>query len=159
MKPPPIRILDDTFLDRLSAEAAAAPRRRKNFNLHTSNDYPCQRFFNAMCADTYVQPHRHADSIKDESLVLLRGKLGAVIFDEAGDVLSAHVLLPGMTADVPFNTYHTWIALEDGTVFFETKAGPYIPLTPDEKAAFAPPEGDPRVPEYLAWLKSLCTDA
>ena len=50
-----------------------------------------------------------------------------------------------------------WLALEDGTVFFETKAGPYVPLTPEEKAAFAPPEGDPRAPEYLAWLKSLCT--
>ena len=47
-------------------------------------------------------------------------------------------------------------ALEDGTLFFEAKAGPYVPLAPDEKASFAPPEGDPRVPEYLAWLQSLC---
>jgi cupin fold WbuC family metalloprotein len=159
MNPPPIRILNDAFLDQLAAEAAAAPRRRKNFNLHASPGYPCQRFFNAMCADTYVQPHRHADSTKDETLVLLRGKLGAVIFDEAGEVVSAHVLLPGMIADVPFNTFHTWIALEDGTVFFEAKAGPYVPLAPEEKAAFAPPEGDPRVPDYLAWLKSLCAGA
>jgi cupin fold WbuC family metalloprotein len=159
MNPPPIRILDDAFLDQLAAEAAASPRRRKNFNLHASPGYPCQRFFNAMFADTYVQPHRHADSTKDETLVLLRGKLGAVIFDEAGEVVSSHVLLPGMIADVPYNTFHTWIALEDGTVFFEAKAGPYVPLAPEEKAAFAPPEGDQRVPDYLAWLKSLCADA
>ena len=159
MNRPPIRIVDSVFLDSLDAEAAASPRRRKNFNLHLAPDYPCQRFFNAMCADTYVQPHRHADAAKDESLVLLRGRLGAVIFDEAGQVLAARVLRPGMIADVPFNTFHTWIALEDGTVFFETKAGPYIPLTPGEKAPFAPPEGDPRVPEYLAWLKSLCAGA
>ena len=77
-----IRILDSAFLDRLAAEAAAAPRRRKNFNLHAANEYPCQRFFNALCADSYVQPHRHADATKDETLVLLRGRLGAVIFDE-----------------------------------------------------------------------------
>ena len=153
---PPIRILDSSFLDRLSAEAAAAPRRRKNFNLHAGNEYPCQRFFNALCADTYVQPHRHSDPAKDETLVLLRGKLGAVIFDEAGHVAAAKILLPGQTADVPHGTFHTWLALEDGTVFFETKAGPYVPLTPEEKASFAPPEGDPRAPEYLAWLKSLC---
>ncbi|MGD9780681.1 MAG: WbuC family cupin fold metalloprotein [Kiritimatiellia bacterium] len=152
-----LRILDSAFFDRLAAEAAAAPRRRKNFNLHAASDYPCQRFFNAMCADTYVQPHRHADSAKDETLVLLRGKLGAVIFDDAGPVVSAKVLLPGMVADVPHGTFHTWIALEDGTLFFEAKAGPYVPLAPDEKAAFAPPEGDPRVPEYLAWLKALCS--
>ena len=152
----PLRILDSAFLDRLSAEAAAAPRRRKNFNLHAAPDYPCQRFFNALCADTYVQPHRHADPAKDETLVLLRGKLGAVIFDEAGQVVAATAILPGQVADVPHGTFHTWIALEDGTVFFETKAGPYVPLAPAEKASFAPPEGDPSVPEYLAWLKSLC---
>ncbi|NCA81300.1 MAG: cupin fold metalloprotein, WbuC family [Opitutae bacterium] len=152
-----MRILDDAFLDRLAAEAAASPRRRKNFNLHASPNYPCQRFFNALCADTYVQPHRHMDPSKDESLVLLRGKLGAVIFDDAGQVLSASILHPGQVADVPYNTFHTWIALEDGTLFFEAKAGPYVPLVPAEKAAFAPPEGDPKAPAYLAWLKSLCS--
>ena len=152
-----LRILDSAFFDRLAAEAAAAPRRRKNFNLHAANDYPCQRFFNAMCADTYVQPHRHRDASKDETLVLLRGKLGAVIFDDAGQVVSAKAIQPGMVADVPHGTFHTWVALEDGTLFFEAKAGPYVPLAPDEKAAFAPPEGDPRVPEYLARLKALCS--
>lgn len=151
-----LRLFDAEFLDRLAVEAAAAPRRRKNYNLHAAADYPCQRFFNALCADSYVQPHRHADPTKDETLVLLRGMLGAVIFDEAGQVVSAVVLHPGQTADVPHGTFHTWLALEDGTIFFETKAGPYVPLAPDEKAAFAPPEGDPRAPEYLAWLKSLC---
>ena len=154
-----IRILDSAFLDRLSAAAAATPRRRKNFNLHAASDYPCQRFFNAMCADTYVQPHRHLDSTKDETVVLLRGKLGVVIFDENGQVVSAAAAGPGMIVDVPFNTFHAWCALEDGTVFFEAKAGPYVPLEPAEKASFAPPEGDPRVPDYLAWLKSLCAGA
>ena len=152
-----LRLFDAAFLDRLAAEAAAAPRRRQNFNLHAAADYPCQRFFNALSADTYVQPHRHADPAKDETLVLLRGKLGAVIFDDAGQVVSAAVLLPGQTADVPHGTFHTWLALEDGTIFFEAKAGPYVPLAPEEKASFAPAEGDPRAPEYLAWLKSLCT--
>ena len=155
----PIRIFDSGFLDRLSAAAAAAPRRRRNFNLHAADEYPCHRFFNALCANTYVAPHRHSDPAKDETLVLLRGKLGAVIFDEAGQVVSATALSPGQIADVPHGTFHTWVALEDGTVFFETKAGPYVPLAPDERAAFAPPEGDPRVPEYLAWLKSLCANA
>ena len=151
-----IRILDSAFLDRLAAEAAAAPRRRKNFNLHAANEYPCQRFFNALCADSYVQPHRHADATKDETVVVLRGKLGLVEFDAAGEVVAAHVLRPGMTVDVPHGTFHGWCCLEDGSIFFEAKAGPYVPLAPQEKASFAPPEGDPRAPEYLAWLKSLC---
>ena len=154
-----IRILDSVFLDRLAAEAAAAPRRRKNFNLHAANEYPCQRIFNAMQADTYVQPHRHLEPAKDETLVVLRGRLGAVEFDAEGTVVSAATLRPGQVADVPHGTFHTWFALEDGTIFFEAKAGPYVPLAPAEKAPFAPPEGDPRVPEYLAWLKSLCAGA
>ncbi|HAL91657.1 MAG TPA: cupin fold metalloprotein, WbuC family [Verrucomicrobia bacterium] len=157
MSPP--RIFGPDFLARLSAEAATTPRRRKNFNLHAADGDACHRFFNALCADTYVQPHRHSDPDKDESLVLLCGKLGAVFFDGQGQVASAAVLLPGMVADVSRGTFHTWLALEDGTVFFEAKAGPYVPLAPAEKATFAPPEGDPRAPEYLAWLKSLCTDA
>ena len=151
-----IRILDSAFLDRLLDEAAATPRRRKNFNLHATSEYPCQRFFNAMCADTYVRPHRHLDAAKDETVVLLRGKLGVVVFDEDGRVASAHTVLPGMTVDVPYNTFHSWCALEDGTIFFEAKAGPYVPLEAGETAGFAPPEGDPRVPDYLAWLKTLC---
>ena len=153
----PIRIMDSAFLDRLAAEAAATPRRRKNFNLHASSEAPCHRFFNALCADTYVVPHRHLDSSKDETVVLLRGKMGVVVFAEDGQVVSAATIRPGMAVDVPFGIFHSWCALEDGTIFFEAKAGPYLPLESAERASFAPPEGDPRVPEYLAWLKSLCT--
>jgi cupin fold WbuC family metalloprotein len=151
-----VRLFDSAFLDALCAEAAATPRRRKNFNLHAGADAPCHRFFNAMCADTYVRPHRHAHPSKDETLVLLRGALGVVIFDPGGNVQLARTLLPGMVADVPYDTLHAWVALVDGTVFLETKAGPYAPNAPDEWAAFAPPEGDPRAPAYLAYLKSLC---
>ena len=152
-----ICILDSAFLDRLVAEAAASPRRRKNANLHATATAACHRFFNAMCADTYVQPHCHADPEKDETVVLLRGRLGYVEFDLEGQVVTAGNIHPGMLANVPAGTFHTWVALEDGTVFFEAKAGPYVPLAPAEKAAFAPPEGDPRAAEYLAWLKALCT--
>lgn len=151
----PVRIFDADFLNRLAAEAAAAPRRRKNYNLHAADDAACHRFFNALCANSYVAPHRHAEPAKDETLVLLRGRLGAVIFDESGAVRATHLLRPGMIADVPANTFHTWVALEDGTIFFEAKAGPYRPLTADEKAPFAPPEGDPRAAAYLATLQAL----
>ena len=153
---PPIRILDAAFLDRLAAEAAAAPRRRKNFNLHPSDAFPCHRFFNALCADSYVRPHRHLAAAKDETLVVLRGRLGAVIFDDGGEPVFAAELSPGQVADVPHGTWHSWIALEDGTVFLEAKAGPFVPQTPEEWAPFAPPEGDPRAPEYLAWMKTRC---
>jgi cupin fold WbuC family metalloprotein len=151
-----IRIFDSAFLDRLAAEAAAAPRRRKNANLHAANEYPCHRLFNALQPDTYVQPHRHSDPSKDETVVLLRGKLGLVEFDADGQVVAVSAIRPGMIVDIPHGTFHGWCCLEENSIFFEAKAGPYVALEPAEKATFAPAEGDPRAPEYLAWLKSLC---
>jgi len=151
-----IRTFDSAFLDSLAAEAAAAPRRRKNANIHEGNDYPCHRLFNAMQADTYVQPHCHAAPEKDETVVLLRGKLGLVEFDSAGEVVASSIILPGMIVDIPHGTFHGWCCLEDGSIFFEAKAGPYIPLEEAEKGSFAPAESDPKVPTYLEWLKSLC---
>ena len=151
-----IRLFDSTFLDRLAAEAAATPRRRKNANLHAANEYPCHRLLNALQPDTYVQPHCHADPSKDETVVLLRGKLGLVEFAADGQVVAASTILAGMIVDIPHGTFHGWCCLEDNSIFFEAKAGPYVALEPSEKGTFAPAEGDPRVPAYLAWLKSLC---
>lgn len=154
-----IRTFSSAFLDDLAIRAAATPRRRLNHNLHTANEYPCHRLFNALQADTYVQPHCHADPAKDETVVLLRGKLGLIEFTPDGQVVATQIIRPGMVVDIPHGTFHGWCCLEDGSVFFEAKAGPYAPLTPEECANFAPPEGDPRVPEYLAWLKQLCRTA
>jgi len=154
-----IRTFDSAFLDSLAVEAAEAPRRRKNANIHTGNDYPCHRLFNAMQADTYIQPHCHSAAEKDETVVLLRGRLGLVEFDPKGNVLGTSIILPGMTVDIPHGTFHGWCCLEDGSIFFETKAGPYVPLTPEEKALFAPAEGEPEAPAYLENLKQLCRDS
>ena len=154
-----VRLIDAGFFDQLTADAAATPRRRLNYNLHDRLDHPCHRFFNALMADTYVQPHCHADPAKDETVILLRGKLGVAIFDERGQVLSTHVLFPGMGIDIPHGVLHGWCCLQDGSIFFEAKPGPYAPLLPEEKAAFAPPEGDPRAPAYRDWIRSLFSGA
>ena len=150
-----IRVIRGNFLDKLAGEAAAAPRRRKNANLHAEGSYPCNRLFNALMADTYIRPHRHAAESKDETVVVLRGKMGLVEFDAEGNVLGKWTVGPGETADVPHGAFHGWCVLEDGTVFFEAKAGPYEPITPDEWGTFAPAEGDPAAADYLAWLKGL----
>ena len=44
---------------------------------------------------------------------------------------------------MPAGVWHTFVALEPGSVFFETKAGPWVPLTPEETAQWAPAEGTP----------------
>lgn len=150
--PAGVRVLDAAFLDALCREAAAAPRLRKNANLHAGNEYPCHRLFNALQPGTYVRPHRHLEASKDETLLLVRGSMGAFFFDGDGRVVRAERISPGMAIDVPHGVWHTFVCLAPDTVFFEAKAGPYIPMTPEEAAPFAPPENDPAAPAYLASL-------
>lgn len=153
-RPESVRILDAAFLGALCREAAAAPRKRKNSNLHADNAYPCHRLFNALQPGTYVRVHRHLEPSKDETLVLLRGAMAAFFFDDAGTVVRAAKLTPGMVVDVPHGVWHTFVCLEPDTVFFEAKAGPYVPMQPEEAAPFAPPENDPAAAEFLAALSA-----
>ncbi|HEX9024766.1 MAG TPA: WbuC family cupin fold metalloprotein, partial [Geobacteraceae bacterium] len=79
-----MRIIDRKMLDQLSLEAGSTPRLRKNLNLHPSDDFCCHRLFNAVEPGSYVRPHRHLDPAKDETMVAVRGRLGVVVFDDAG---------------------------------------------------------------------------
>ncbi len=120
-------LIDARLIDSLSAQAAASPRRRKNLNFHPHESAPANRLLNAIEPDSYVQPHRHLDPAKDETLVVLRGAVGLVVFDEDGGILQHAVLRAGSSAigvDIPHATWHTFVALEPGSVIFEAKAGP-----------------------------------
>ena len=153
-----IRWIDTALLDEVSAEARNSPRGRKNRNFHTDNDQPGHRLLNAIEPGSYIMPHRHLDPNKGETMVVLRGALGLVSFDDAGNVIEAAKVSHGSTPfgmDIPCGTWHTVFALEPGTVFLEAKAGPYLPLTADEKATWAPAEGDPAAAAFLARLVSL----
>jgi cupin fold WbuC family metalloprotein len=152
-----MRLIDSALLDEVCREAAASPRRRKNRNFHPNDDYPANRLLNAIEPGSYVMPHRHSDASKDETTLVLRGRLGLVEFDDAGRVVRTLVLGTGgeaMGVDIPHGTWHTAFALESGTVFFEAKAGPYRPLAADELAPWAPKEGAPEAAAYLAALIS-----
>ncbi|MCX6997292.1 MAG: WbuC family cupin fold metalloprotein [Kiritimatiellaeota bacterium] len=153
-----MQMIGRELLDGLSAQARAAPRRRKNFNVHHSEKEPCNRLLNALEPDTYIQPHCHSEPAKDETMVIVRGRLGLVAFDGAGQVAGTALLEAGgesVAVTIPHGVFHALVALAPGTIFFEAKAGPYRPLAPHEKAAWAPAEGDPAAPAQLARLKKL----
>ncbi|HVY05057.1 MAG TPA: WbuC family cupin fold metalloprotein [Burkholderiales bacterium] len=154
----PVELIDAQLIESVSAQAAASPRRRKNFNFHERESAPANRLLNAMEPDSYVQPHRHVDPEKDETLFVLRGAMGLVIFDDSGKILRQAVLRAGgdnLGVNLPHGTWHTFVSLEPGSVIFEAKAGPYHPLGPAEKAPWAPAEGDPAAVTYLAGLAEL----
>jgi cupin fold WbuC family metalloprotein len=144
-------------LSQLSAEACVSPRQRKNYNLHPANESHCHRLFNAIEPASYIRPHRHLDPEKDESFVLVSGCLGVITFSDAGDIIESVILSRqhgALAVDIPHGIYHTAVSLEPGTVFFEAKAGPYLPLSEGESAAWAPGDGDEAVPAYLEHLRN-----
>src|SRR5512147_3189292 len=125
------QLISRASLDSLSMEARGSARRRKNYNFHAEADL-ANRLLNAVEPGSYVQPHRHLDPHKDETLVVVRGSFGLVFFDEGGSVTQTAIARAAgdvVGVNIPHGTYHSLVAMESGSVFFEAKAGPYVPIT------------------------------
>ena len=145
-------INSDTLAD-LSAAARQSPRLRKNFNFHASDDALCHRLLNALEPGTYVRPHRHLNSEKEETMIALSGRFGILIFDEAGKVIQEVLMAAGEDCpgiNIPAGVFHSIVSLESGSVFFESKSGPYVAIAEAEKAGWAPAEGEAGCAAYLA---------
>lgn len=145
------RISQHTLSD-LSEQAKNSPRLRKNLNFHAHNEAACHRLLNALEPGTYVQPHCHLSPDKEETLIVLAGRIGVLIFHADGSVAERFILSPkendfGVT--IPSTVFHSMVALESGSVFFEAKAGPYVPIADAEKASWAPAETDTLSRDYL----------
>lgn len=149
------KTIDSSMITALSQSARNAPRRRKNYNLHADAEAACHRLLNAVEPDSYIQPHRHLSTQKAETIIVLAGRVGVLAFDEKGRVSMSRILAPNsgtIGVDIPAQLFHSVVALEPGSVFFECKAGPYLALSPEEKAPWAPGEGSKSVSEYLAFM-------
>lgn len=136
--------IDQALLQQTTHEALTSPRLRKNANFHPNDASQAHRLINAMQPGSYVRPHRHLDSSKDETIIVLQGRFGYISFSEDGQILEAIELKSGGPVygiNIPHGTIHTILALESNSVFFEAKAGPFIPLCAQEIAAWSPSEG------------------
>lgn len=156
-----LHLVTRQLLDEVTAQAKAVPRLRKNYNLHASEKEPCNRLLNAVEPGTYVIPHCHADPTRDETLFMVRGRMGVMIFDTAGQVVEKALLEAGgetCAVSIPHGVMHATVSLESGTIFFEAKAGPYCPLTPQEKAAWAPAEGTPDAAVWVERFRRMFPD-
>jgi len=153
-----MRIVTRELLHQLAESARTSPRLRKNHNLHPSDESRCHRLLNAIEPASYIRPHRHLDPEKDEAFILISGRLGIILFSDTGEVTETVTLSRQgglLAADIPSGAFHTAVSLEPGTVFFEAKAGPYLPLSEAETAAWAPAEGDGGAAHYLEQLRQL----
>ncbi|HYE34565.1 WbuC family cupin fold metalloprotein [Methylocaldum sp.] len=151
-----LKTISDRQLLRLSSEAAASPRLRKNLNIHRVPDDPIQRLFNAVEPGTYVRPHRHARPEGWELMLAVRGAFSIITFDENGTVLERIDLSASggdMAVEIPPYTWHAVVALAPETVIFEVKLGPYRPVEDKDFAAWAPEEGEPETERFVAWYE------
>ncbi|MDU1905701.1 MAG: WbuC family cupin fold metalloprotein [Dysgonomonas sp.] len=141
-----MKIIDKNLLDRVSQQAKDNPRLRMNYNFHESLDDPINRLLNAMEPGTYLPPHRHINPDKNEVFIVLRGSVLALLFDDNGDVMSSMKLSPQLGVwglEIEPGTWHSLIVLEENTVVYEIKDGPYAPISPDNLASWAPkPDAD-----------------
>ena len=88
------RLLDQTLFTELAEKAEANPRGRQHHNFHQMED-TCHRMAVGLQPNTYIPPHRHLGENKDETLLVLKGRLGLLIFDESGGVVKKQVLQAG----------------------------------------------------------------
>lgn len=155
-------IFNTTYLNSLTEQAKLSPRQRQHRNIHLSYEEPCQRLFNAIQPSSYIRPHRHAGVDQNELLVAVRGLMAFITFDDVGAVSSVQhfgsELYGGNVAVgievVPY-TWHTVIALVDGSVLLEVKAGPFDPAQPKEMAHWAPVECGSDSSHYLKYLHDV----
>jgi cupin fold WbuC family metalloprotein len=149
--------IDTALLDELSAQAKALPRLRVNRNFHQEGSDLCHRLLIALEPGSYIPPHCHLDPTKDETLLIVRGRIGALCFDAQGNITQARILEAatgclGLT--IPHGTFHSLVALEPGAVFFEAKAGPYAAPSEAERPSWAPGEQSPEAAGYCAWMRA-----
>ena len=143
---PTMKRIDRTLLTTLSSQAAASPRLRTHHNLHPQLDDSVQRLCIAMEPGTYVRPHRHAEPSTWEILLVLSGAVTLLLFDGSGKVTERIELAAcGETGavEIPANTWHAVASTQPGTVVFEVKQGPYMPIAETNYASWSPAEGEP----------------
>ena len=122
-----MKIINESLLNGVSTQAKASPRLRMNYNFHQSLEDKCHRMLNAVEPGTDIPIHRHPT--KDESFVVLRGKVRSTTYNDDGSVIESVVLsqedgLYGV--DIPKGVWHKLESLESGSVVFECKEGPFV---------------------------------
>ena len=122
-----MKIIDKQLLDEVSRRAKQSDRLRMNYNFHQSLEEKCHRFLNAVEPGTVVPIHKHPT--KDESFVILRGKVRVTTHNDDGSIIEDVVLSQesdNYGVDIPKNVWHNVECLESGSVFFECKEGPFV---------------------------------
>jgi cupin fold WbuC family metalloprotein len=145
---PDVQVVDATTIADLISKAETSARKRTHLLLHGGHHDQVQRMAIMLEPGTYLRPHRHSEQW--EILALLRGRCDLLKFSPQGE-LTGRIEMSSASpvVQIPIGTWHGLYVCEKATMLLEVKPGPY---RPNEFADWAPPEGDPAVPQYLESL-------
>lgn len=126
--------ITQAILDKLTEEAKASERMRKNLDLRDTDSDCSQRMLNAIEPGSKLPIHRHQKT--SETMACLRGKLLVEYYDELERrCIDSFVIEPSgvnVAVSIPMGQWHTVHALESGTVILEMKNGGYEPLKEED---------------------------
>jgi cupin fold WbuC family metalloprotein len=153
----PVFALDAATIERGNAAAQASPRKRIIMQIHRSDTEGVQRMLNFMQKGSYARPHCHPAPEAIETVAVLKGCIGFLVFEPGGTVLSAHRLAAAdpsrCLVDIEPGVWHTLVPLTDDCVVLEIKRGPYCAETDKTFAEWSPEEGSVSAGEYLKQLE------
>lgn len=83
------------------------------------------------------KPHKHVDCEKtvtttQESWVVIQGKVKAILYDIDDSIIDEVVLSPG-DCSITFYGGHNYLSMEDNTLVYEYKTGPYLGQEKDKR--------------------------
>lgn len=121
--------INDKLLDELLSQAETNERRRVNLDLRNGDGDTSQRMLNALQPGTLVPIHRHTTT--SETVILLRGHVTELFYNEKGVECGRYELNPGKGiygVQVPVGMWHT-LVVHEPSVIIEMKDGAYVPIT------------------------------
>lgn len=104
------------------------------------NISPDSEFLQAACMrmskGMTFEAHKHIyydklTNITQESWLVISGKVKCIFYDLDDKKISEHILLPG-DCSMTFRGGHNYVILEDDTIVYEFKTGPYLGQSKDK---------------------------
>jgi len=153
-------IIDQKLIAKKAQQASKNERLREIHLFHDAHKDNLHRMLNAFQPKSYVVPHRHLEDPKDETIIILKGSIGCICFNDDGSIIEDSVCYLTQSTDkigfdVRAGVWHTFFALEENTVIFEVKSGPYTRATDKDFAPWAPKDNAQDALAYLAHLEDV----
>lgn len=151
-------IINNQIIKKAVNSSRKSPRRRIILPFHKLPSDTLHRMLNALQPMSYIQPHRHFDPPKAESIIVLQGAILYIAFNKTGGIANFYKLSagsPNVGIDTEPGIYHTFFALVEDTVLFEVKPGPYEHSSDKDFASWAPAEDLEAATEYMRTLLEL----